>query len=63
MTEQRPGVDDSDEPGGTAAPRGSLTEGATTPGEPDQSPPRAAPGTYEADEDDQRRGRGVKPGN
>jgi hypothetical protein len=54
------------DPGGTPEPQaGSLTRTPTT---PDQSkagevePPEATPGAYEAGEDEQQRGRHVKPG-
>ena len=40
----------------------NLTERATTPGE-DEPTAKAAPGTYQADEADQERGKAVKPGN
>ena len=63
MTEQRPDTDDRDEPGGTPSPGpGSLTAKPAAPGT-DAQGPSAAPGTYQADEDDQERGKAVKPGN
>ena len=58
MTEER------QDPGGTPPPGPEhLTATATTPGENDQSTPRVAPGTYQADEQDRERGRAVKSGN
>jgi hypothetical protein len=65
MTEQRPDTDERGEPGGTPSPGpGSLTSKPVTPGNSDETTqPTAAPGAYEADEDDQQRGRAVKPGN
>jgi hypothetical protein len=39
-----------------------LTDRAIAPGESEPTP-KAAPGTYEADEAEQQRGREVKPGN
>jgi hypothetical protein len=55
------------DPGGTPeAQAGSLTRTPTT---PDQSkagevePQEATPGAYEADENEQQRGKQVKPGN
>jgi hypothetical protein len=62
MTEQRPDTDDRREPGGTpTAGRGDLTDRPVTPG--DDAPASAVPGAYEADDDEQERGRVVKPGN
>ena len=52
------------DPGGTVSPGPDhLTATATTPGNPDASTPQAAPGAYEADEEEKRRGRARKPGN
>ncbi len=63
MTEQRPDTDDRREPGGTpTAGRGDLTDRPVTPGD-ETGRPSAVPGAYESDEDDQERGRAVKPGN
>jgi hypothetical protein len=39
-----------------------LTDRAVVPGE-DEPAPKAAPGTYEADEEERERGKAVKPGN
>jgi hypothetical protein len=65
MTEQRPDTDERNDPGGTPSPGpDNLTAKPVTPGSPGETTqPTAAPGVYEADEDDQRRGRAVKPGN
>ncbi|TFV85842.1 hypothetical protein [Blastococcus sp. CT_GayMR16] len=65
MTEQRPDTDERDEPGGTPSPGpDSLAAKPVTPGFSDETTrPSAVPGTYDADEDDQQRGRAVKPGN
>jgi len=63
MTEQRPDTDERNEPGGTPSPgQDNLIAKATPPGD-DAGAPTAAPGTYEADEAEQARGRAVKPGN
>jgi len=40
----------------------NLTERATTPGEHEPTA-KAAPGTYQADEEDRERGKAMKPGN
>jgi hypothetical protein len=62
MTAQRPDTDDRQEPGGTpTAGRGDLTDRPVIPGD-DAATPSAVPGAYEAD-DEQERGRAVKPGN
>ena len=65
MTEQRPDTDERDDPGGTRTPGpDDLTAKPAVPGSADETTqPTAAPGVYVADEDDQRRGRAVKPGN
>jgi hypothetical protein len=65
MTEQRPDTDERDDPGGTPSPgQDSLMAKPATAGSGEETTrPTAAPGVYEADEDDQRRGRAVKPGN
>jgi hypothetical protein len=63
MSEQRPDTDDRAEPGGTpSAGRGDLTDRPATPG-PGDDGPAAVPGVYEADDDEQQRGKAVKPGN
>jgi hypothetical protein len=63
MTEQRPDTDDRGEPGGTPSPGPThLTDRPVTPGARDDEP-RAVPGAYEADDDEQEHGRAVKPGN
>ena len=59
----RPDTDERSEPGGTSSPgRDNLIAKPATPGD-DAGAPTAAPGTYEADEAEQERGRAVKPGN
>jgi hypothetical protein len=65
MTEQRPDTDERDEPGGTPSPGpGNLTARPAVPGDDDGGgAPKAVPGAYEADEDEQARGREQKPGN
>jgi len=64
MTEQRPDTDDRDEPGGTPSPGpDNLTAKPVPPGRDDAGSASAAPGTYQADEGDQERGKAVKPGN
>ena len=64
MTEQRPYIDERDEPGGTPSPGPSdLTEAPVVPGTDPSDRPQAVPGAYEADEEDRQRGRAVKPGN
>ena len=61
MTDQRP------DQGGTASPGPDhLTATPTVPGQAeadDSTGPAAAAGTYEASEEDRRRGQAVKPGN
>jgi hypothetical protein len=55
------------DPGGTPEPEaGSLTRTPTTPersGDGEVGPPKATPGTYEADDAERERGKDVKPGN
>jgi hypothetical protein len=64
MTEERPDTDERDEPAGTRSPGpGNLADRPVTPGARDTGQASAVPGAYEADEDEQRRGRAVKPGN
>jgi hypothetical protein len=64
MTEERPDTDDRGEPAGTPSPaRDNLTATPATPGASDAGKPTAVPGTYEADDADQERGKAVKPGN
>jgi hypothetical protein len=64
MSEQRPDTDEREDPGGTPSPGpDSLTAKPVTPGTDETSQPAAVPGAYEAGEDDQQRGRAVKPGN
>jgi hypothetical protein len=64
MTEQRPDTDERNDPGGTPTPGpDNLTAKPATPGSDETTQPTAVPGAYEADDDDQRRGRAVKPGN
>jgi hypothetical protein len=64
MTEQRPDTDDRDEPAGTPSPgRGNLTALPVVPGDDDGGAPKAVPGAYEADEEEQARGQEWKPGN
>jgi hypothetical protein len=63
MSEPRPDTDERNEPGGTPSPgSGHLTDGPVVPGVRGDEP-AAVPGAYEADDEDQRRGRAVKPGN
>jgi hypothetical protein len=64
MTEQRPDTDERDDPGGTPSPgTDNLTAKPTAPGSEETTQPTAVPGAYEADDDDQQRGRAVTPGN
>jgi hypothetical protein len=64
MTEQRPDTDDRREPGGTPAPGpDDLTDKPVPPGGEEGTQPSAVPGAYDADEEEQERGRAVKPGN
>ena len=64
MTEQRPDTDERGEPAGTPSPGpDNLTAAPTTPGDPDAGAAKAVPGAYEADDEEQARGRAVKPGN
>ena len=64
MTEQRPDTDERGEPAGTPSPGpGNLTARPVSPGDDDAGDATAVPGAYEADEDDQARGREWKPGN
>lgn len=59
----RPDTDERNEPGGTPSPGpDDLIAKPTTPGD-DAGASTAAPGTYQADESEQERGRAVKPGN
>jgi len=63
MTEQRPDTDDRGEPGGTpTAGQEHLTDGPIAPGARGDEP-KAVPGAYESDAEDQERGKAVKPGN
>jgi hypothetical protein len=63
VTEQRPDTEDRREPGGTPTiGRPGLTERPVTPGD-DTTTASAVPGAYEADDDEQERGRAAKPGN
>ena len=63
-TEERPDTDDRNEPGGTPSlGAGNLTATPATPGDDHAGTPTAAPGTYEAGEAEQERGKAVKPGN
>jgi hypothetical protein len=60
---EQPDTDDRGEPGGTPSPGPDhLTDGPVVPGARGDEP-KAAPGAYEADEEEQERGRAVKPGN
>jgi hypothetical protein len=64
MTEERPDTDERNEPGGTPSPGGgNLTAKPVTPGTDDGGTTTAAPGTYQADDTEQERGKAVKPGN
>jgi hypothetical protein len=63
-TEQRPDTDERDDPGGTpSAGPDNLTAKPVAPGTDEATRPTAVPGAYEADDEDQQRGRAVKPGN
>ena len=63
MTEQRPDTDERSEPAGTPSTgQGDLTARPVVPGD-DDGEAKAVPGAYEADEQDQARGRERKPGN
>ena len=63
MTEQRPDTDERSEPAGTPSTgQGDLTARPVVPGD-DAGEAKAVPGAYEADEQDQARGRERKPGN
>jgi hypothetical protein len=63
MTEQRPDTDERNEPGGTPSPGPhDLTDKPATPGS-GTGRAAAVPGAYDADEDQQERGKAVKPGN
>ena len=63
MSEERPDTDDRSEPGGTPPPGPrDLASRPTTPGG-DAGQATAVPGTYEADEEEQSRGKAMKPGN
>ena len=60
----RPDTDERAEPGGSPTHgQHDLIRKPVTPGADDDSASTAAPGTYEADEAEQERGRAVKPGN
>jgi hypothetical protein len=63
MSEPRPDTDEHREPAGTPSPGpDDLTARPVVPGQ-DDGAPTAVPGAYEADEDEQARGREWKPGN
>ena len=63
MSEQRPDTDERSEPAGTPSTgQGDLTARPVIPGD-DAGEAKAVPGAYEADEQDQARGRERKPGN
>lgn len=65
MTEQLPDTDERHEPGGTPSTGpGDLTARPAVPGDDEeQAAPKAMPGAYEADEEEQARGHAQKPGN
>ena len=64
MTDSRPDTDDRRDPAGTPPPGpGHLTSRPVAPGSADAGQATAVPGAYEADEEDQERGRQRKPGN
>ena len=64
MTERHPDTDRRDDPAGTSSPGpDNLTAKPATPGTDDAHRATAAPGVYEADEDEQQRGKAVTPGN
>ncbi|RBY81394.1 hypothetical protein DQ239_02045 [Blastococcus sp. TF02-09] len=63
MADSRPDTDEHADPGGTPTQgQDDLIRKPVTPGADDGSA-TAVPGVYEADEDDQQRGKEVKPGN
>lgn len=63
MSEQRPDTDERSEPAGTPSTgQGDLTARPVIPGD-DAGEAKPVPGAYEADEQDQARGRERKPGN
>lgn len=62
MADPRPDTDERGEPGGSPTHgQDDLVRKPVTPG--DDGSATAVPGAYEADEDDQERGKAVKPGN
>lgn len=64
MSEQRPDTDERHDPAGTPSPgHGNLTARPAVPGEDDGGAPKAVPGAYAADDDEQARGKEWKPGN
>ena len=64
MTEQRPDTDERDDPAGTPSPGpDDLTARPAVPGDDGSGAPKAVPGAYEADENEQAGGREWKPGN
>lgn len=63
MADPRPDTDEKDEPGGTPSHgRHDLIRKPVTPGSEDDGS-SAAPGAYEADDEERERGKAVKPGN
>ncbi len=64
MTEHPVDTHERGEPAGTPSPgSGDLTSRPVTPGEDDAGGPKGVPGTYDADAEEQARGREWKPGN
>jgi hypothetical protein len=63
MTEQRPDTDERHDPGGTPSPGPDnlIAKPATTSSD-ETTQPTVVPGAYEAGDDDQQRGRAMKPG-
>lgn len=63
MADPRPDTDEQFEPGGSPSHgQGNLIRKPLAPGE-DADSTASVPGAYEADEDEQQRGKAVKPGN
>lgn len=64
MTEQRPDIDERNEPGGTPSTgQGDLAARPAVPGDDDAGTAKAVPGAYEADDEERARGSEWKPGN
>jgi hypothetical protein len=64
VADPRPDTDEHAEPGGSPTHgQDNLIRKPATPGTDDGQTPTAVPGAYEADDDEQERGKAVKPGN